>query len=292
MKTLILYHYFEKDQTYIDNLNHFLVFGVNTEDDFIFIVSGESRAIDFPKLPNVKVLRVENKNNDYGGYCAGLDTIDVGQYSDFIFVNSSVRGPFLNYFTRGRWSALFKAALSDHVLLVGTTINILPPQSPYSVEYHRRYGGAPPFSHIQTMAFALSQKTLTQLLDLGLFKDRERMSKDDVIIEYELRLSQLIVSLGGQIRCFLPEYNHVNYAGYHSDINPASVNGDPCFNGAYFGRTIHPYEAMFVKTNRDLLPTEYLERLAFSMLHTGSIDVSPEITASVDRYLARLAHSG
>jgi hypothetical protein len=34
----------------------------------------------------------------------------------------------------------------------------------------------------------------------------------------------------------------------------------------YFGRTLHPYEAVFIKTNRSLHPNPYLIRLAYSQL--------------------------
>ena len=34
----------------------------------------------------------------------------------------------------------------------------------------------------------------------------------------------------------------------------------------YFGRTLHPYEAVFIKTNRGLHPNAYLLRLAYSQL--------------------------
>jgi hypothetical protein len=60
----------------------------------------------------------------------------------------------------------------------------------------------------------------------------------------------------------------ITRAGYKLDVMMAafhgydyvkkcnsSENGDVLWNGAYEGTTIHPYDTMFLKTNRDIDPT-------------------------------------
>jgi hypothetical protein len=92
------------------------------------------------------------------------------------------------------------------------------------------------------------------------------LAKNQVICRYELLLSQLLVHNGLNIKCLLPEYNQIDYRDPHVDINPTSHQGDPSVPDGYFGRTIHPYEGMFIKTQRKLYPGYYLDQLAHSML--------------------------
>ena len=80
-------------------------------------------------------------------------------------------------------------------------------------------------------------------------------------------MSQKIIDGGWGIGCILPELDAI-FKGDNFDgkLNPTSRNGDLQFRQAYFGRSAHPYEILFVKTERNLFPVEYLNRLAFSML--------------------------
>ena len=47
------------------------------------------------------------------------------QYRYFVWLNSSVRGPFLPAYLRGKmhWTAAFTSRITDSVKLVGSTIN-------------------------------------------------------------------------------------------------------------------------------------------------------------------------
>ena len=64
---LVVYHYFEKDQSYIDNFCHFLRFGYDSELSYLIVVAGK-HTIDLPTLDNIQYFFSENKNFDYGGY--------------------------------------------------------------------------------------------------------------------------------------------------------------------------------------------------------------------------------
>lgn len=61
----------------------------------------------------------------------------------------------------------------------------------------------------------------------------------------------------------------------HGEINPSAVNGDPCFPEAYFGRSLHPFEVVFVKTDRKFVDPGYLRFLEASQL----AGVGPEASA-------------
>jgi hypothetical protein len=112
----------------------------------------------------------------------------------------------------------------------------------------------------------MRQSTLKMLINSGFYDENKVLSKSEVILKYEIQLSQLVKKNGLNISSFLPEYSQVNYLQAHDDINPASSDGDPSMQRCYFGRTLHPYEAIFIKTNRGLHPNAYLLRLAYSGL--------------------------
>lgn len=110
------------------------------------------------------------------------------------------------------------------------------------------------------MVYALTQQSLRYLVQKGFYDIEKKLSKEGVICDYKIRLSQLLISNGWNIRCLLPEYNLIDYRRAHNDINPTSTQSDPSFAFSYFGRTVHPLETIFIKTNRDLVCQKYLDR--------------------------------
>jgi hypothetical protein len=125
-RSLIIYHFFEKDLNYIKNLAHFLLFGCTDESDYLIVIAG-GHTIDLPQRSNVRYLFAENKNNDYGGYCQAMQQFgnEILTYDFIFFVNSSVRGPFLPPVCDLNWQDIYRDKLGKEVGLIGTTINIL-----------------------------------------------------------------------------------------------------------------------------------------------------------------------
>ena len=160
--------------------------------------------------------------------------------------------------------------LVDNVGLVGSCINILPRKSEIYTLYESRHGESESLSHVQTMVYAMSRNVLKYLYDEGFYAIDEKIGKEEVIRDYEVRLSRLVIRNGWNIKCLLPEYNDIDYRTAHSDINPTSNYGDPNWKFGYFGRTVHPFEAMFIKINRNIYEKQYLDRLAYSMMHKSS----------------------
>ena len=68
---------------------------------------------------------------------------------------------------------------------------------------------------------------------------KKQLKKDIILIVYYQNI-QLILS----------KYKDHNYIDIDDDINPTSLDGDPYFQGAYFGESIDPYEVIFYKNNR------------------------------------------
>lgn len=268
-QTLVLYHYYEKDQSYIDNFAHFLRFGYDSNLDYLIVIAGDC-SVDLPSLDNIQYLFSENKNFDYGGYCAAIQTLDLWQKYDFyLFINSSVRGPFLPTCCNQEWAKLFIEQLSDEVGIVGAAISFTPSNHSISRLYYEKYGILERnnhfLAHVQTTCYAMSRKVLGQLIQLGFYDENKALNKDEAVRDYEIRLSQLILDMSLNLRCMLPEYNWVDYRKAHEDMNPSSREGDSGFERSYFGRSAHPYESIFIKTSRNTFSEDDLMRFAFSM---------------------------
>jgi hypothetical protein len=268
-KVLVIYHYYEKDQSYIDNFSHFLRFGYDADLSYLLIVTGEY-TIDFPALDNIQYLYTENKNFDYGGYCEAVSRLSIWQKYDFyLFINSSARGPFTPSYCNKKWTDLFIDQLSADTGIVGSAISITPSQHSIAKMYHEKYGKLERnhqfLGHVQTTCYALSRQVLEQLIKASFYEANEALNKDETVRDYEMRLSQLILDMGLNLRCMLPEYNQIDYREALTDLNPTSREGDSGFEHSYFGRSAHPYESIFIKTSRNTFSGEDLMRLAYSM---------------------------
>lgn len=286
-KNLIFYHYFEKDISYRDNFLHFFSYGYSKELDYIVIISGP-HSIDLPCADNIKYFFTENLNGDFGGYCYAINKItNLSEYEFFFFINSSVRGPFLTVRDKKNWTEYFIDQLEAGVGIVGSTINILPKSSQHAREYSAKYRDKAFYPHVQTTSYLLPKQTLTFLIENGFYSCEGILSKNDVVRDYELRLSQILIDQGWNLKSLLPEYNHLDYRDIAADINPTSVDGDLLLKNSYFGRTLHPYEAIFIKNNRELFTLEYLDRLAYSQSELIQCE-EPLISTDLNKYQAKI----
>src|SRR5688500_18502158 len=74
--TVVIYHYYEKNHSYIQNFLHFLRFGYSTALDFVVVIAGKC-SLSLPKFDNLTYLLSKNSNYDYGGYSQAIRTIDL-----------------------------------------------------------------------------------------------------------------------------------------------------------------------------------------------------------------------
>lgn len=287
-KTVVIYHYYEKDSSYKDNFLHFLTFGYSEECDYIVIVAGQ-HTLELPNADNISYVFTENLGNDFGGYCYVINTvIDTNKYEFFFFINSSVRGPFLTDRDKKLWVKYFIEQLESDIGIVGSTINILPKSSPCALSYSEKYGQTENCSHVQSTSYLLPKKSLLYLIEMGFFNSSGLPDKEDAIRDYEVKLSQLIKERGWNLKSLLPEYNQIDYRIPHLDINPTSDQGDPCFKDGYFGRTIHPHEIIFIKTNRDIYSSAYLDRLTYTLLSLNQFNKKTLKSRDMEGYSARV----
>lgn len=289
-KNLVIYHYFERDVSYRDNFLHFLSFGYQEENDYVFIVSGQY-SVELPKFSNIQYVFTEPKRSDFGGYAEFINSGFSFQLYEFIFfINSSVRGPYLPAYAQQSWTQVFLKQMGSDVGIVGTSICTLKENFRHSVNYQERFGGVPPYSHVQTMAYVLRRSVLEKLIETGFYQEDRDITKTLAIENYEIHLSQLVLAQGWNLRCLLPEFNSIDYRLPHTNPNPTSTVGDPNEVLGFFGRSAHPYESIFIKTNRNLYTEAYLDRLTYSMWQARTGQKRTEIMAfpSVEQYLQRI----
>lgn len=248
-KTLCLYAYYEKNQEYRDNLIFFIEHGLNTYSDYLFVISGTS-TVTIPSLPHVRVVQRYNSGFDFGAWSNifGTDAIVsdvVDNYDYFIFINTSVRGPFCN----GIWQHKFTDMINHDVKLVGTTINVCTSD----FKQLEKLGFSKPYTHVQSQLFAMDKECLDFLIEAKIFEaPTPDHSFQDIIELKEVGMSQYVLRNGWNINCILPKYRNIDYRKVKTNFNFSSVDGDPSYCGAYFGESYSHLDVIFIKTNRNL----------------------------------------
>ena len=253
-KILIIYAYYEKNIIYKNNIEFFLQHGIYDECDYIFVING-FHSVTFPIKSNIIIIERENLDYDFGAYSNALKISNISNYDYFIFLNTSVRGPFIPKYISIKWYQPFINMIKNDIKLVGTTINILNiDHSSHSDIFEKITGFKRPHTHVQTQFFAMDKECISFLISKNIFEKPEVDYKNmtEFIALKEIMMSQLVLKNGWNISCIIPEYQNIDYRIIKNDINNTSFNCDPCFPNACFGRTIHPYECIFIKTNRNI----------------------------------------
>lgn len=167
---------------------------------------------------------------------------DIKRYKYFVWLNSSVRGPYLPAYLRSsrsgggafRWVDALTSRLSETVKLVGPTINC---------------GGAydhPPVAHVQSYAAATDQAGLGVMRAAGVFGCYDSIR--DVVLRGELGASEALMAAGYAIDSLQLRYQGVDWHGM-SDCN-GGIN--PLQLSAYDGINVDPLEVMFVKVKASM----------------------------------------
>lgn len=247
VRIAILYAY--KEGIYAAaNLRFFLEWGVDTrlsDREHIFIVNGGECSVE-GTLHNrgLHVIKRENVGWDFGGWSHALRSIDVDEFTHFVFINCSVSGPHMPMWMRKdriaeMWPYVFLDRIDDNVKLVGTTIN-----------------DAPMFpAHVQSMFMATDRCGLSVLLEAGIFDNNEAdVGKWDLIVMREIASSLAILGRGYQIGGIAPGCSGATYDKYgRVDATKRIVahHFDPYCGTYTAGRyELDPVDLIFFKTNR------------------------------------------
>lgn len=206
VKLLVLYVFHE----YNDRVNEFLTNSIFYDEDvdFLIICNDKSMNIDDKIVhSNISVFYRDNIGYDFGGWSDGLLTNDLYKnYTHFIFVNSSVIGPYLRPEYNGKWTDIYIENLNDDIKLFGSTINA-------NHDYLSRHGDIKlSLAHVQSYIFSMDITTLYYLIEKGIFSNTEYVSSfNDAIWRKEVYMSQVIRENGWNIGSLLKMYHGVDF---------------------------------------------------------------------------------
>ncbi|KAL5351795.1 hypothetical protein ACLOAV_003656 [Pseudogymnoascus australis] len=243
-RPLVLYAYSETPNART-NLIFFLAHGLHQSADFVFVMNGESSATALiPNKSNIRIVQRENDCYDLGAHAEVLTKDDFYKsYQRYILMNASIRGPFLPAWATGCWSDMYLGKITDKVKLVGMT------------------GNCQPIFHVQSMIWATDRTGIQLLLhppaDPKLPADKQEVGINscfhtwDTAVHAEVYATQIILSAGYEASVMMSAFHAKKTFVQECD---KGGNGDALWNGKYYGTNVHPYETVFMKSNRDIDP--------------------------------------
>ncbi len=197
-KTLVLYVFHE----YNMRVKYFLDNSVFYDDNVDFIIICNNPSISFKVPSYVKVIFRENTGFDFGGWSEALLKDDTyKRYDYFIFVNSSVLGPFLPLYYRGRWTDIYINGLEGNIKLFGSTINT------------NTFENLLLYPHVQSYIFSVEKSTLEYLIECEIFSNSNISNTYyGAIINKEVEMSRKIIEKGWNIGCLMPQYKGIDFS--------------------------------------------------------------------------------
>lgn len=206
--------------------------------DFLIICNDKSIDFNFPSFSNVSVMKRDNLGCDFGGWSDGILTNEIYKnYNYFIFVNSSVIGPFLKENFSGKWTDIYIDGLSEQKCkLFGSTINTI--KMPYL------------FVHVQSYIFSLDREALDHLIEEEIFTTRKYVKSIlDAVISKEILMSRKILDKGWNIASLLSLYKGVNFTDSKT-FNHYTMIYDDIMYEQYRRNLWNEYDLVFIKGNR------------------------------------------
>ena len=182
----------------------------------------------------------DNNGFDFGGWSEALllDNLYL-KYDYFIFVNSSVSGPFMANYPNHKWTDVFINGLKDNVKLFGSTINTCCEPLEYS--------------HVQSYIFSMDKQTLEYLIECEIFTVKKyTQTLVETIFEKEILMSRKIIEKGWNIGSLLKYYEGVDFT--FKEKKPEDYDIDFTANDLMYEhhrwKIWNENEVVFVKGNR------------------------------------------
>ena len=239
-KILVLYVF----HIYNEIVEHFLKNCIFDDKyvDFIIISNNKDNKIDISKN-NVKILYRDNIGYDFGGWSDALLQNNNGSslykhYDKFIFVNSSVIGPFLPSFFIGNWTDVYLNGLKNDIKLFGSTINTC--------------GDPLNISHVQSYIFSMDKITLEYLIKCEIFSiTNYAKTFNDAIWQKEVLMSRKILANGWNIGSLLMQYKDVDFRFKIKSPKDYTIEFLHDIMYPQFMNTLwNKYDLVFIKGNR------------------------------------------
>ncbi|PNH12741.1 LIM domain and RING finger protein [Tetrabaena socialis] len=251
---LVMYIFAPTDPEFLRNLEYFVREAIqgDTRSDYVIVVqeSTDMRVVTLPKLPrHARYVRHTNRCYDWGsfGWLLLTGRVDPRRYRYFLFINCSVRGPFLPTYARGRihWTHPFTSRLVGDVRMVGPTISC--EGSPLNGDFRGKWRHNP---HVQSYVVATDLVGLQVLIDDGRVFHCHN-TRWTTIYYSELGSSTAILKAGYNLDCLMAKYQGVDWRNKTN----WGCNGrsSPQSELTYDGVSLDPHEVMFVKVKEALL---------------------------------------
>jgi hypothetical protein len=205
--------------------------------DFILISNDKNNIIEIPD--NVKILYRDNIGYDFGGWSDALLINNLYEnYDKFIFVNSSVVGPFIPSYYKYKWTYIYINGLENNIKLFGSTINTCA--NPLTK------------SHVQSYIFSMDKNTLKYLIDCEIFSlSNYAVNFFEAIWKKEVLMSRKIIENNWNIGSLMTQYKDVDFT--FSNKKPEEYNiiflEDIMYHN-YRNSLWNDYELVFIKGNR------------------------------------------
>ena len=160
------------------------------------------------------------------------------KYDNFIFVNSSVTGPFLKPGFKGKWTDLYINGLKDNVKLFGSTINTI--KNPLK------------FAHVQSYIFSMNKTTLEYLINCQIFSTiNYAKTFHNAIFDKEVLMSRKIIENNWNIGSLMQYYKNVDFTFRNKKPNEYNIKFlDDVMFPQYRNKIWNEFELVFIKGNR------------------------------------------
>ena len=241
-KTLVLFVY----HIYNKRVKHFIEKSIFYDPNVDFVVISNNGYPPPYVPPYVKTLVRANIGFDFGGWSHALLLENQAEgggkkfyedYDQFIFVNSSVMGPFLTPGFAGKWTDIYLQGLQGNIKLFGSTINCCEePQTK---------------AHVQSYIFSMNKETLEHLISCEIFSTSNYAATfGDAIWCKEVLMSRKVIERGWNIGCLLPQYRGVDLTFQSRPVKSYPIKWGDLMTKESRKVDWNEYQLVFVKGNR------------------------------------------
>ena len=232
-KCLVLYVFHQYNNRVKYFIENALFYDENI--DFILIANDTKyNNLRIKKTKNCSFYVRPNKGFDFGGWSEALLKDNLyKKYDKFIFVNSSVVGPFKKDV---KWTDIYLNGLTDDIKLFGSTIYIDK--------------NDPNYTHVQSYIFSMNLNTLEFLIKCKIFDVTNYCNTlQEAIIKKEKMMSYYIMNNNWNIGSLLSIYKNIDFRN-HEYINNITLTGDLMYLKHLRNKIWTPEELVFIKGNR------------------------------------------
>jgi len=231
-----------------NNLLHFMQKGYQEKENIIYIFIGTNQKNLHDNVIFYKARHTYCFDNwaealkEYNLYEKLTDNDRV------ILINHITRGPYLKGDTD--WISKLTSMITSRTKLAGISINCH--NNPSAKQYYHGSWIYDYVPHVQNLLYVTDKIGLKVAFDNGIFTIKPDEHEFDKVYRQEVGFSIAMLTSGYRINCLLSRYKDKDYCLPINMClnNPSVCNGDPFVQNGYFGGNIDPFEAMFIRTDR------------------------------------------